>query len=57
METPHLALTDDRASDPRRPIVLIGLGYVALCVGAVWIDYKVKVWRAKRRKRKRGEHA
>jgi hypothetical protein len=57
MEAQDLALTEPRGNDPRRPIALLGLGYLALCVGAVWIDYKVKVWRAKRRKQKRDDHA
>ena len=43
----------NEGSDPRRPFVLIGLGYIALCVGAVWLDYKYQLWRAKRRREKK----
>lgn len=52
MEVRERAFPANAGSDPRRPFVLIGLGYIALCVGAVWLDYKVQLWRAKRRKKK-----
>ena len=50
METPD-RLTDAE-SDSRRTPVLIGLGYVTLCVVAVWLDFKYQMWRS-RKKRER----
>ena len=52
METQDL-LTEAEASDPRRPIVLFGLGYITLCVVAVWIDFKIQMRRARKRREAR----
>lgn len=50
-------LTVAGGSDPRRPFVLFGLGYITLCVVAVWLDYKVQMRRArKRREAREGEY-
>ena len=38
-------------ADVRRPFVLIGLGYGAFCVGAVWADHAYRMWRHRRRVR------
>ncbi len=58
MEAPDLALTHGANGDPRRPFVLFGLGYLALCVAAIWIDHKVRLRRArKKRAREEDRHA
>lgn len=54
MEASDLALTPRASGDPRRPFVLVGLGYLALCVCAIWIDHKIRLRRA-RKKRAREE--
>lgn len=51
METPYRVT--DIESDPRRPFVLFGLGYLALCVGAVWLDYKYQMWRSRKKRERR----
>ena len=54
METPG-RLTDAEGADPRRPFVLFGLGYITLCVVTVWLDYKVQMRRALKRREARGD--
>lgn len=48
-------LTDAESADPRKPFVLFGLGYITLCVVAVWLDYKVQMRRARKRREARGD--
>jgi len=48
VEAPHLL--NGPQGDPRRPFVLLGLGYLALCVCAVWIDHKIQMRRSRRRR-------
>lgn len=52
METPH-RLTSEAEGDPQRTLVLIGLGYGALVVIAVYLDFKYQMWRSRRRREKR----
>lgn len=51
METPD-RLTDAE-SDPQRTLVLIGLGYLGLVVVAFWLDHKIQMRRARKRREAR----
>lgn len=43
------------AADPRRPFVLFGLGYLAVCTVAVLADHSYRQWKHRRNERRRKE--
>ena len=51
METPDRLM--DPESDPQRTLVLIGLGYLGLVVVAFWLDHKIQMRRARKRREER----
>lgn len=46
-------LSRDGAADPQRTLVLIGLGYLGLVGLALYLDYKIQMRRARKRREAR----